>query len=61
MGGMNVRHIFLLNIVPGKYYNGRISSKLLHLLLHEYKMCRTWQKPGISAWNSVDSNVNKGK
>lgn len=58
MGGMNIRHVFLLNIISGKLFSGNISSKLLQLL-HEQKTVRTWQKPGISSWNWEGRNVSK--
>lgn len=59
MGGRNIRHIFLLNIIPGKLFSGNTSSKLLQWF-HEQKTVRTWQKPGISSWNGEDRNVSKG-
>lgn len=65
MGGMNIRHLFLLNIIPGKYFNGEKNLQIFKiitvLLLHEHITCRARQNPGISAWNSVDSNVSEEK
>lgn len=59
MRGTNIRHVFLLNIIPGKSFSGNTPSKLLQWL-HGQKTVRTWQKPGISSWNWEDRNVSKG-